>query len=142
MEIVVVCYNNEKPNLFRIHVYVTLIDLKHQLSQLSGRLNCHNASRVTGVEYLRSSVCSDGNVLFTNMKLQNDGDVRTMFSIFSQYSTKGLIELYTTLMRSFQDICSSLNRSRTLDEIVACMIKPEDEQDEAAILLDPKSRLC
>jgi hypothetical protein len=142
MEKFVVFCNNGKSNLFRIHVDVTLVDLKHQLSQLNGHLNSHDVSRVTGVEYLRSSVCSDGNVLFTNMKLQNDGDVRTMFSIFSQYSTKGLIELYTTLMRSFQDICSSLNRSRTLDEIVACMIKPEDEQDEATILLDPKSRLC
>ncbi|MCI92154.1 hypothetical protein A2U01_0113450, partial [Trifolium medium] len=27
------------------------------------------------------------------MKFQNDGDVRTMFSIFSRYMTKGPIEL-------------------------------------------------
>ncbi|KAK2414869.1 hypothetical protein QL285_037407 [Trifolium repens] len=86
MEKFVVCCNNGKSNLFRIHVDVTLVDLKHQLSQLNGHLNSHDVSRVTGVEYLRSSVCSDGNVLFTNMKLQNDADVRTMFSIFSQLS--------------------------------------------------------
>ncbi|MCI11624.1 hypothetical protein A2U01_0032726, partial [Trifolium medium] len=39
------------------------------------------------------------------MKLQNDGDVRTKFSIFSQHSTKGPVELYAMLVRSIQD-CS------------------------------------
>ncbi|MCH97337.1 hypothetical protein A2U01_0018331, partial [Trifolium medium] len=82
-----------------IHVDVTLADLKHQLSQLNGRLNCHDARRVTDVEYRRPSVCSyDGSIFVTNMKFQNNGDVRTMFSILSQYSTKGLIELDATLL--------------------------------------------
>ncbi|MCI94974.1 hypothetical protein A2U01_0116272, partial [Trifolium medium] len=44
--------------------------------------------------------CLDGTVLFTNMKLHNDDDVRTMFSIFSQYMTKGPIELDAKLVRS------------------------------------------
>ncbi|MCI61835.1 hypothetical protein A2U01_0083092, partial [Trifolium medium] len=64
------------------HVDVTLADLKYQLKQLNGRLNSHNAGRMTDVEYHRLSVCSDGNVLFINMKLQNNDDVRTM-SLFS-----------------------------------------------------------
>jgi hypothetical protein len=57
----------------------------------------------------------------TNMKLQNDGDVRTiyMFSIFCQYSIKRPVELDAALVRSIQDICSSLIRLRTLDETEA-----------------------
>jgi hypothetical protein len=38
------------------------------------------------------------------MKLQNDDDVKAIFSIFSQYNTKGPIELYANLMRFVQDI--------------------------------------
>ncbi|MCH80629.1 hypothetical protein A2U01_0001399, partial [Trifolium medium] len=72
--LVAVCYNNGKPNLFRIHVDVTMADLKHQMDQLNDRLNCRDARRVVSVEYRRLSICSDGCVLFTNMKLQNDGD--------------------------------------------------------------------
>jgi hypothetical protein len=78
-----VYYNGGKPNLFRIHIDVTLADLKHQLSQFNGRLHLLDQRRVTGVEYHHLLVCSDGTVLFTNMKLQNDGDMTTMFSILS-----------------------------------------------------------
>jgi hypothetical protein len=34
------------------------------------------------------------------MKLKNDGDVRTMFSIFAQYMTKAPIEYDAKLVRS------------------------------------------
>ncbi|MCI53522.1 photosystem I P700 chlorophyll a apoprotein, partial [Trifolium medium] len=68
----------------------------------NGCLNCCNARRVASVEYRRMSVGSDERVRFTNMKLQNDDDVRTMFSIFSQHSMNGLIKLNVTLVRSVQ----------------------------------------
>ncbi|MCI11390.1 photosystem I P700 chlorophyll a apoprotein [Trifolium medium] len=72
------------------------------------------------------------------MKLQNDDDVRTIFSIFSQYSTKGPIELDTTLVRSIQAICSRLIRLRTFDQIASCMVEfDEDEVDEVVNLSDP-----
>jgi hypothetical protein len=80
--LVAVYYNNKKTSLFMIHVDVTLADLKHQLSQLNGCLNCQNVRTVVDVEYRHPSVFSDGCVFFTNMKFQNE-DVRTMFSIFS-----------------------------------------------------------
>ncbi|MCH88959.1 hypothetical protein A2U01_0009852, partial [Trifolium medium] len=67
---------------------------------------------------------SDGTVLFTNMKLQNDNDVRTMFSIFSQYMTKGPIELDATLVRSVEAICSNLIPFRTFVEITTSMVEP------------------
>ncbi|MCI22980.1 photosystem I P700 chlorophyll a apoprotein, partial [Trifolium medium] len=57
----------------------------------------------------------NGRVRFINMKLQNDDDVRTMFSIFSQYNMKGPIELDATLVRYVQDICSGLICPMTLD---------------------------
>ncbi|MCH89941.1 hypothetical protein A2U01_0010845 [Trifolium medium] len=74
-------YYNQKPNLFRIHIDVTMDDLKHQLSQLNNRLNCRDARRVTDVEYHRSSVCTNRSVLFTNMKFQNDGDVSSLSTV-------------------------------------------------------------
>ncbi|MCI13980.1 hypothetical protein A2U01_0035105, partial [Trifolium medium] len=85
-----------------IHDNVTLADQNHQLTQLNGRLNCGDARKVTDAEYCRPTVCSDGSIVFTNMKLQNDGNVRIVFFIFSQYSTKGPIELDTTV----GEICS------------------------------------
>ncbi|KAK2422680.1 hypothetical protein QL285_033193 [Trifolium repens] len=85
--IAAVYYNWGNANLFRIHVDVSLGDLKHQLTQLNGRVNHWDQRRVADVEYRRPSICSDGTILFTSMKLQTDGDVRTFFSIFSQFMT-------------------------------------------------------
>ncbi|MCI46011.1 matrix metalloproteinase, partial [Trifolium medium] len=63
------------------------------------------------------------------MKLQNDGDVRTMFSIFSRYMTRGPIELDAKLVRSVA-ICSNLILPSTFDEIATCMVKPEHDEIE------------
>jgi hypothetical protein len=41
------------------------------------------------VEYRHPSICSDGSVLFTNMRLTNDGDMRTMFTIFFSVHDEG-----------------------------------------------------
>jgi hypothetical protein len=75
-----------------------LRDMKHQFDQLGGCSNCH-ARKVVGVEYLRPLVCFDGRVMFTNIKFQNNDDVRIMFSIFYQYCTKGSNKLDATLVR-------------------------------------------
>jgi hypothetical protein len=61
IHIVAVYYNNRKSKFFRIHVDVTLADLKHHLSQLNGPLNYHNA-RVASVGYRWQSVFSDERV--------------------------------------------------------------------------------
>jgi hypothetical protein len=111
--IAAVYYNGEKLNLFRIHVDITLGDLMHQLTQLNGLVHHRDQRRVTVVEYRRLSVCSDGTVLFTNMKLQTNGDVRTMFSIYSQFMTKGSIELDAKLVRSVKSICSTQRGGRS-----------------------------
>jgi hypothetical protein len=76
-------------------------DLKDQL-KLNGCLYFCDDRRATHVKYHCSLVYSDETVLFTNIKLQNDGNRNIMFYIFSQYMTKGPIELNTLLVRSFK----------------------------------------
>jgi hypothetical protein len=49
--LVAVYYNSGNSNVFKIHIDVTLVDLKHRLSQLNGRLHFRNDRRVTDVEY-------------------------------------------------------------------------------------------
>jgi len=48
--IVVVYYNKGKPNMFRIHMDITLCDLKDPLEQIDGRLNDGYTRRVDNVE--------------------------------------------------------------------------------------------
>jgi len=61
------------------------------------------------------------------MKLTNDDDVRTMFSVFGQDSTRGPIEMDASLVRSAEQILDSLNRPRTYEEIRALMEPPDEE---------------
>lgn len=58
---------------------------------MNGLLNYFNTRRVASVEYRLSSIGSDRHVKFTKMKLQNNNDVRTMFSIFGRYTSNGLM---------------------------------------------------
>ena len=97
------------PHLFRIHNDVTLSGLKDKLDQINHQLNDRDTRRVVGVDYrcpvsdlARSLRCS-------RMKLTNDDDVRTMFSVFAQHSTRGLIELDASLVRSAEQILKSLH---------------------------------
>jgi hypothetical protein len=64
------------------------------------------------------------NGLVHELKLKNDGDVRTMFYIFSQYMTKGLIELDAKLVRSVEAICSNLIRPRIILYPIRTLIVP------------------
>jgi len=61
------------------------------------------------------------------MKLTNDDDVRTMFSVFSQHSIRGLIELDASLVRSAEQILKSLNRPRNYEETRALLEGPDEE---------------
>ena len=103
-----VYYNKGKPILLRIRVDVTLSGLKDQLNQINCDLHYRDTRSVDSIEYRRPSTGSDGSIEYTQMKLKNDDDVRTMFSIFDQYNTKGTIELDALLIRSFEDIRKSL----------------------------------
>lgn len=55
------------------------------------------------VEYRRPSIDSVRSVRFRRtMKIMHDDGVRSMFSIFGQYSTRGLIELDASLVGSIE----------------------------------------
>jgi len=77
-------YNGGKPpHLFRIHNDVTLSGLKDQLDQINCQLNHRHTRRVVGVEYRCPLSDSAGSPQFNRMKLANDDDMRTMFSLVS-----------------------------------------------------------
>jgi len=91
-KLVVVYYNGGKPPyLFWIHTDVTLSGLNGQLDQINRQLNYKDIRMVDGVEYRRPSTDLAGSVRFNQMKHMNDDDVRTMFVIFGEYSTRGPI---------------------------------------------------
>ncbi|AES97530.2 hypothetical protein MTR_5g055660 [Medicago truncatula] len=115
------------PHFFRIHNDVTLSGLKSQLNQINLELNYRDTRRVDGVEYRRLSTNSAGRVRLTRMKLMNDDDVRTMFSIFGQFSTRGLIELNASLVKYVEHIRQSLIRPRNYEEIRALMDAPHED---------------
>jgi hypothetical protein len=111
-KLVAVYYNGGKPpHLFRIPTDITLSGLKGQLNQINLELNYRDTRRVDGVESRRPSIDSAGSVRFSQMKLMND-DVRTMFLIFGQNSTRGPIELGALLIRSIEHIQQSSIRPR------------------------------
>ena len=72
------------PHLFRIRNDVTLSGLKDELDQVNRQLNRRDTRRVVGVEYRYPLSDSAGSLRFRRMKLTNDDDVRTMFSVFAQ----------------------------------------------------------
>jgi hypothetical protein len=67
------------------------------------------------------------------MKLQNDDNVKTMFSKVDHHSLKEPIELDASLVMSFQIIHESLIWPKTYEEIKVCMDRP----DEDLSLVDP-----
>jgi len=117
-----VYYNVGTPlNLFRIRNDVTLSGLKDELDQINRQLNHRDTRRVVGVEYRCPLSDSAGSLHFNQMKLTNDDDVRTVFSIFGQHSTRGPIELDASLVRSAEEILKSLHRPRNYEEIRALL---------------------
>lgn len=62
-----------------VWVDVTMFGLKDQLSQINHRLNHKDKRMMNIVEYRRPQADSNGSFWFTEMKVRNDDDVRTMF---------------------------------------------------------------
>ena len=82
-------YNCETPpHLFRICNDVTLSELKDELDKINRQLNHKDTRRVVDVKYRCSLSDSDGSLCFSRIKLTNNDDVRTMFSVFGQHSTR------------------------------------------------------
>jgi len=117
-----VYYNGgTRPHLFRICNDVTLFGLKDELDQLNRQLNHRDTRRVVGVEYRCLLSDSTGSLHFSRMKLTNNDDVRTMFSVFGQHNTRGPIELDASLVRSVEEILKSLHQPMNYEEIRALL---------------------
>jgi len=128
MKLAAVYYNGEKPpHQFRIRNDVTLSELKDELDQINRQLNHRHTRRVVGVEYRCPLSDSAGFLRFSQMKLTNDDDVRTMFSVFTQHSTRRPIELDASLVRSAEQIQKCLIRSSNYEEIRALLKGPMEE---------------
>ncbi|KEH27773.1 hypothetical protein MTR_5g036265 [Medicago truncatula] len=56
-----------------------------------------------------------------------NGDVRTIFLIFGQYSTRGPIELDASLVRYVEQIHKSLIRPKNYEEIRALLDAPYED---------------
>jgi len=133
-KLAVVYYTGGKqPHLFRIRNDVTLSGLKDQLDQINRQVNHKDTRRVVGVEYRCPLFDSVSSLRFSRMKLTNNDDVRIMFSVFGLHSTRGLIELDASLVRSAEQILKNLNRPRNYEEIRALL----EGQDEEISLGDP-----
>jgi len=123
-----VYFNGGKPpHLFRIRNNVTLSGRKDELDQINRKLNHRDTRRVVGVEYRCPLFESVGSLHFSRIKLTNDDDVRTMFSVFGQHSTTGSIELDASLVRSAEQILKSLHWPRNYEEIRALLEGSEEE---------------
>ena len=128
-KVAVIYYNGgTPPHLFRIRNDVTLSRLKDELNQINRQLNHRDTRRVVGVDYRCPLSNSVGSLCFSRMKLTNDDDVRTMFSVFAQHSTRGPIELNASFVRSVEQILKSLPRPRNFEEIRAPLEGPEEEE--------------
>jgi len=115
------------PHLFRTHNDVTLSGLKDELDQINRQLNHRDTRKMVGVEYRCPMSDSARSLRFSRMKITNDDDVRTMFSVFGQHSARGPIELDASLVRSAEQILKSLIRSRNYEEIRALLEPPDEE---------------
>ncbi|KEH40592.1 hypothetical protein MtrunA17_Chr1g0161221 [Medicago truncatula] len=94
----------KSPHLFMIHTDITLSELKDRLDQINRQLNHRDTRRMDDVEYRRPSIDSVETVRFSRMKLKNNNDMRTIFSIFGQYNSKGSIEFDASLIRYVENI--------------------------------------
>ncbi|AES90849.1 cytochrome b6/F complex subunit VIII [Medicago truncatula] len=126
------------PHLFRIRDNVTLSGLKDDLDQINRQLNHKDTRRVDGVQYRCPLSDLAESLRFSRMKLKNDNDVRTMFSVFGQHNTRGSIELDFSLVRFAEQILKSLHRTRNYEEIRALLEGPEEEEAIATKTIQTK----
>lgn len=78
--------------------------MNDQLDQLNSRLNLRDRRTLINVECHWTSINDDECICLPNMQLQNDNDMRVMFSIFSQYTVNVFIKLDDTLVVYVCDI--------------------------------------
>ena len=86
-------------------INVTLKGLKDQLDEINQGLNSGDTRRVKCIWYKRPTL-HDGRITFCQLELENDDDVRSMFSIFLHMVP--FIDMHVMLQRSTEEILNSL----------------------------------
>jgi len=98
-------FNGGEPQKLKVQCLgVTLRGLKDQLNEFNQGVNPRDTRRVEYVRYKRSTL-DEGWISFTWVGLTNDENVKSMFWEHNMYQW---IDMRVTLLRSTEDIISSL----------------------------------
>ena len=101
-------FNGGNPQMFKVlYISVTLKNLKDQLDEINQGLNPGDTRRVKYIWYEHPTL-DDGRITFSWLELNNDDDVRNIFSIFWQHNMFPWIDMFVTLLRSHEDILNIL----------------------------------
>ena len=69
--------------------------------------------------YLQPVYLDDGCIEYDCMEIKRDNDVEKMFFIYSEFSSKDLIELNATFAQSLDEILTLLRKPRSANRIIA-----------------------
>ena len=87
-------FNGENPQMFKVrYINVTLKGLKDQLVEINQGFNPKDTQRVEYIWYERPTL-DDGRITFSRLELNNNDDVRSMFSIFWQHNMFPWIDMF------------------------------------------------
>lgn len=82
---------------------------------------------MVSVEYNCPSIDNDECVHFINMQLQNDDNVRIMFSILAQYRSSKTIKFHIILIRCIDVNTLSMIYPKIFEEIAAYTVQPNEK---------------
>ena len=83
---------------------------------------CHRSCKILlDLFYHQLVYVSDGCVEYECLELKRDDNVRKIFFIFSEFSSKGLIELNATFCQSSNEILALLHKPRYVDENIVLL---------------------
>lgn len=63
---------------------------------------------VVKIDYSSPSIDNEGKSRFIKFELKKDEDLKTMWSTYHRYETKGLVEMYAIIARFIDDIINML----------------------------------
>ena len=86
--------------------------------------------------YRQSNYVGNGCVVYNCMELKHDNDVKKIFFIQLEYSSKGPIELNATFGRSPEEILAQLCKPRKprMDDEIIAMMRDESMQSLRKVL--------
>lgn len=75
------------------------------------------------IEYHSASIDNEGKIKFIKFELKTNAYVNVIWSIFQRYTTKGVIEMDATIVKSTNNILKMLKRPElTVSDKISCYI--------------------